>query len=67
MVLGIAEGKLEGGEAAEVVARLELLGHAHAAVDLDGFLTDGAAGAADDDITRARSFASFSSLRSEAR
>src|SRR3954468_390804 len=52
MVLGIAEGKLEGGETAEVVARVDLLRHAHAAVDLDRFLPDVATGPADDDLGR---------------
>ena len=52
MVLGIAEGKLQGGEAAEVVAGVELLRHAHSAVDLDRLLADVAAGAADDHLGR---------------
>src|SRR5439155_24476853 len=40
VVLGVAEGLADHGEPAEGVAHLELLAHAHAAVELHRLLTD---------------------------
>lgn len=46
----VAELLADHGEAFEVVADVEFVGHAHAAVDLDGVLADELAGLADLDL-----------------
>src|SRR5690606_20695502 len=45
--VGVAELAFDHGDALEVVADIEFVGHAHAAVDLHGVLADELAGLAD--------------------
>ena len=52
VVLGVAEGLSDHGEPAERVADLQLLGHAHAAVELDRLLADVPAGVRHLDLGR---------------
>ena len=47
MVLNIAVQHVQHGEALEVVADIQFIGHAHAAMDLHRLLADEAAGLAD--------------------
>ena len=47
MMIGVAEHRVDHGDALEIVADLVLHGHADAAVELDRLLADEAAGAAD--------------------
>jgi hypothetical protein len=47
VIIGVAEGGVDGGDAFELVADLVLHGHADTAVQLDRAMADDAAGAAD--------------------
>ena len=52
MVIGVAELLRDHGEAPEAVAHFQLLGHAHGAMQLHGFLADVPAGVRDLDLRR---------------
>src|SRR5258708_30692082 len=52
VVVGVAELARDRGEAAERVAHLELVAHAHAAVELHGFLADAPRSVGDLDLRR---------------